>query len=53
VETQFFASFESDILLSPEWWHKIPRHVWGHEKVAVAHGIRSATNPVLRKLGEF
>jgi hypothetical protein len=53
VETQFFASFESDILLSPEWWHKIPRHVLGDEKVAVAHGIRLATNPILRKLEEY
>jgi glycosyltransferase involved in cell wall biosynthesis len=52
VETEFFISFEQDVLLSRDWWEKIPRNMKNSE-VAVAHGIRIATNPVLRKLDEY
>jgi glycosyltransferase involved in cell wall biosynthesis len=52
VETEFFISFEQDVLLSRDWWKKIPRYMKDPE-VAVSHGIRVATNPVLRKLDEY
>lgn len=53
VETEFFVSIEQDLLLTKEWWNKIPKHLL-NEKVAVASGIRLANQPLaLRKLEEY
>lgn len=52
VETEFFISFEQDIILAKDWWTKIPRHM-KDAKVAVAQGIRLPTHPALRKLVEY
>jgi len=52
VQTEFFISFEHDVVLSREWWNKIPKHM-DDPKVAVAQGVRIATHPVTRKIEEF
>jgi len=47
VETEFFCSFEQDMLLSPDWWKKVSRHL--HKpKVAAVSGMRfyPRTNPI-------
>jgi glycosyltransferase involved in cell wall biosynthesis len=45
VESEFFASFEQDLLLSREWWSKIPPAL-EDQKVAAASGMRFADKPV-------
>lgn len=45
VETTRFASFEQDLLLSRDWWGKIPPHFLD-PKVAIASGIRFDFYPV-------
>jgi len=52
VTTEFFISIEHDIILSKEWWKKIPEYM-KDETIAVAQGVRVATSPVLRKLDEY
>jgi glycosyltransferase involved in cell wall biosynthesis len=52
VSSEFFVSVEHDIILSKEWWRKIPRYM-KNNKVAVAQGVRVGTNPVLRKIDEY
>jgi glycosyltransferase involved in cell wall biosynthesis len=52
VETEFFISFEQDILLAKDWWTKIPKHM-EDRKVVVAQGIRLPTHPSLRKFAEY
>ena len=45
VDSEFFVSFEQDLLLAHDWWNKIPR-VMEDSKVAAASGIRFADKPV-------
>jgi glycosyltransferase involved in cell wall biosynthesis len=52
VQTEFFISFEQDILLARDWWEKIPRLLKG-EKVAVASGMRSSNVETMRKIEEY
>jgi glycosyltransferase involved in cell wall biosynthesis len=52
VQTEFFISFEQDILLARDWWEKIPRLLRG-EKVAVASGMRSSNIETMRKIEEY
>ncbi|NIW13622.1 MAG: glycosyltransferase, partial [Candidatus Thorarchaeota archaeon] len=53
VTSDFFVSFEQDLLLAWDWWEKIPRLLKG-EKVAVASGVRVPNQPeALRKLQEY
>lgn len=53
VETEFFISFEQDLLLAPDWWKKIPEYVWSSE-AAVASGIRFVNYPLsIKKIEEF
>jgi len=40
VETEYFCSFEQDILLSPFWWNRISRLILGKDDVAAACGLR-------------
>ncbi len=52
VESEFFASFEQDILLSPYWWPKVPKLLIKNN-ISVASGIRIPTYPLyLRKFIE-
>lgn len=44
VDCEFFISFEQDLLLSLEWWEKIP-HCMENPKVAIASGMRFASQP--------
>lgn len=52
VTSQFFISFEQDVILAKNWWPTILRHMLD-KRVACAQGIRIATHPVLRKLDEY
>jgi glycosyltransferase involved in cell wall biosynthesis len=50
VESEFFVSFEQDLLLASDWWSKIPR-VLDNPNVAAASGMRFADKPRgIRKL---
>ena len=44
VESEFFVSFEQDLLLAGDWWSKIPRR-FSSSRVAVASGMRFADKP--------
>ncbi|MCW4018577.1 MAG: glycosyltransferase [Candidatus Bathyarchaeota archaeon] len=44
VETEFFVSFEQDLLLAPDWWSKVT-HALDDPKVAAASGMRFADQP--------
>lgn len=52
VETEYFISFEHDLLLAEDWWQKIPGYMID-ENVAVAQGIRLSSEPTLRVLDEY
>jgi glycosyltransferase involved in cell wall biosynthesis len=52
VETEYFLSFEHDILLSRNWWTRISRYI-KDKSVAVAQGVRVATDKYVRKLDEY
>jgi glycosyltransferase involved in cell wall biosynthesis len=52
VETEYFCSFEQDLLLSPDWW-SITKH-FNKKNIAVVTGIRLADKPSgLRKLQQY
>ena len=44
VKTQYFASFEQDLLLARDWWIHVPT-LLEKDKVAVASGVRIADIP--------
>ena len=53
VETEYFASFEQDLLLAEDWFRKVTPHFL-EGKVAVASGMRFADRPVgVRKLQQY
>ncbi len=53
VTSEYFISFEQDLLLARDWWDKIPRSL-GNPKVAVASGMRFANKPIgIRKLQQY
>jgi GT2 family glycosyltransferase len=52
VECEYFISLEQDVVLTKNWFEKIPKHL-EKENVAVAHGWRLPDHPVLKKLDEF
>jgi GT2 family glycosyltransferase len=52
VETEIFASFEHDIILNPNWFHAVLRHLESDPSVAVAQGVRLTTNHVFKKIEE-
>lgn len=53
VTSDYFVSFEQDLLLAKEWWHKIPI-LLEDEAVAVASGVRIPQQPqALKKLQEY
>lgn len=50
VSSEFFVSFEQDLLLASDWWPKIPLHL-NNPRVAAASGIRFASKPMgVRKM---
>jgi len=53
VSSEFFVSFEQDLLLARDWWSKIPPRL-NDQKIAVASGMRFASQPEgVRKLQEY
>ena len=47
VETPFFASFEQDIILNPQWFNLAFKH-FDEDNVAVVQGVRTSLNKTLR-----
>jgi len=52
VKTEFFASFEHDIILSRNWFPAILNRLLANPDVAVAQGVRVSTNPIFKKIEE-
>ena len=52
VNTEFFASFEHDIILNRNWFPTVMKHLQDDPQVAVAQGVRVTTNPVFKKIEE-
>src|SRR4030067_1655620 len=53
VNSEFFISFEQDLLLARDWWNRIPP-LLENPKVAAASGIRFADKPRgIRKLQQY
>jgi glycosyltransferase involved in cell wall biosynthesis len=53
VTTDWFISFEQDLVLSHDWWEKIPKAL-EDPKVAVASGMRFANKPIgIRKAQQY
>jgi len=53
VTSEYFISFEQDLLLAQDWWDKIPPCL-ENPKIAVASGMRFADKPVgVRKLQQY
>jgi glycosyltransferase involved in cell wall biosynthesis len=53
VESDYFVSFEQDLLLADDWWRRIPKHM-SNPRVAVASGVRLPNQPeVVRKIQEY
>lgn len=53
VTSDFFISFEQDLILAKDWWQRIPSFL-EDKKVAVASGIRIPNHPIaLKRLQEY
>ncbi len=53
VVSEYFISFEQDLLLARDWWQKIPEYL-SDPKTAVASGVRLPNQPlVVRKIQEY
>jgi len=52
VDRNFFVSIEQDVLLTKDWWDKIPTYI-ENPSVACAQGIRVHMDPTLRLLDEW
>jgi glycosyltransferase involved in cell wall biosynthesis len=53
VETDCFISFEQDLLLTYDWWQRVPPYL-SDPKIVVASGVRFVYYPpVLKRLQEF
>lgn len=53
VDSEYFISFEQDLLLAYDWWNKIPPYL-DNPKIAAASGMRSADKPAgVRKLQQY
>lgn len=52
VTTEFFASFEQDIIVNHDWFRRIMKH-FENQEVAVAQGVRLASHPTLKKIEEY
>ncbi len=52
VSAPVFCSFEHDIILNPDWWQKISKHM-DDPTVAVAQGVRVSTNRAFRLIDDY
>jgi glycosyltransferase involved in cell wall biosynthesis len=53
VTSEFFISFEQDLLLAYDWWEKIPPYL-ENPRIAVASGMRFADKPIgVRRLQQY
>jgi glycosyltransferase involved in cell wall biosynthesis len=51
TESKYLMSFEHDILIAPEWYDRIPKHL--NEKTIVAQGIRIYTTKLTKSMDKF
>jgi glycosyltransferase involved in cell wall biosynthesis len=53
IESEYFISFEQDLLLADDWWNKIIPHM-SNPKNCVASGVRLPNQPsAVRKIEEY
>jgi glycosyltransferase involved in cell wall biosynthesis len=52
VKTEWFVSFEQDLLLARNWWERIPKLLLA-ENVAVASGMRVSSIDTIKKIEEY
>lgn len=52
VTAPYFCSFEHDVILNPDWWQKISKHI-EDPTVAVAQGVRTSTNQAFRLIDHY
>jgi len=53
VESEYFVSFEQDLLLARDWWQKIPKYL-ENQKIAIVSGVRIPDSPSsIRKIEEY
>jgi hypothetical protein len=52
VDCEFFVSVEQDVILARDWWKKFHKYM-EDETIAVAQGVRVATDPILQKIDEW
>lgn len=53
VDCEYFVSFEQDLVLTKDWYKKIPPQIINDKNVAAAQGVRLPDHRLLRKLQEF
>lgn len=53
VTAPYFCSFEHDIILNPDWWQKISKHILEDPTVAVSQGVRTSTNQAFRVIDHY
>ncbi len=53
IKTEFFASFEHDVVLNDQWFSKVMKILQDDPLVAVAQGVRITTNPVFKTIEEI
>jgi len=52
VTAPYFCSFEHDLILNPDWWQKISKHL-EDPTVVVAQGVRVSTNQAFRLIDHY
>ena len=52
VRANYFMSIEQDVVLTPEWWDRIPNCL-KNEDTVIAQGWRISDHPVIGKLDEY
>ncbi|UCC58987.1 MAG: glycosyltransferase [Candidatus Bathyarchaeum sp.] len=52
VQTPFFCSFEHDVIVCPNWFTTVYRHIRKDQEVAVVQGVRLPTNRIMKAIRE-
>jgi len=52
VESAYFATFEDDVLLAPNWWSRVPIPLIKQD-VAASQGVKVSDHPTLKCFDEF
>ena len=53
VDTEFFCSFEQDVVLHPQWFPTLFSQIIAQPKMAVIQGVRLSSLQVMRKLEQW